>query len=135
MKTSRTSSIVAAIVAIFSMLFMQVAVASYVCPGVPMGSLNEGASVKTAMAEMPNCDGMDPAQSTLCHLYAVGEPPAQSLAKTPVPDVGPFVPAILIMELRIFNIALIPDSNPFVPIALTRTTAPPIAIRNCCFRI
>jgi hypothetical protein len=135
MKPSHTSRIVAAIIAIFSMLFMQLAVASYVCPGMPVGSLSAGASVAAKMADMPNCDGMDPAQSTLCHLYAVGEPSAQSLSKTPIPDVGPFVPAILLLELRIFDIALSPDSHLYVPIALTRTTAPPVAIRNCCFRI
>lgn len=135
MKTFRSSRILTAIVAIFSMLFMQLAVASYACPGVSMGSPNDGASASALAADMPNCDGMDPAQSTLCHLYAHGEPSEQSLAKTPVPDVQPFVPVILVLDLRLFDVATIPVVKPYLPIALTRTSAPPIAIRNCCFRI
>lgn len=135
MKTSRTSRILAAIVAIISMLFMQLAVASYACPGMSMGSLNNGASASAVAADMPNCEGMDPAQSTLCHLHAQGGPSAQSLSKTPVPDVQPFAPVILVLELRFFDVATIPEAKPYLPIALTRTTAPPIAIRNCCFRI
>lgn len=135
MKTSRSSRVLTAIVAIFSLLFMQLAVASYVCPGASMGSQNNATSATAAAADMPDCDGMDPAQSTLCHMYAHGEPTKQSLDKTPTPDVPPFVPVTLILDLQLFEVASIPDAQPYLPVALTRTTAPPIAIRNCCFRI
>jgi hypothetical protein len=134
MKTSLTSRLLTAIVAIFSMLFMQLAVASYACPGESPARLN-GVTAATAMAgDMANCDGTDPAQPTLCHSYVHGEATKQSLAKTPVPDVPPFVPAALMLTLQVFNVVL-PVLQTYPPIALARTSAPPIAIRNCCFRI
>lgn len=135
MKTSRSSRILTAIVAIFSMLYMQLAVASYECPGMPAGSQGNAASASAVVADMPNCEGMDTAQSTLCHLHAHGEPSKQSLEKTPVPDMPTFVPVMLVLDLHIFDVAAIPEAQPYLPIALTRTTAPPIAISNCCFRI
>ena len=85
--------------------------------------------------DMANCDGMDPAQSTLCHTYAHGEPVKHSLDKTPVPDVAPFVPVALMFDSQIFDVIAPPALETYPPIALTRTSAPPIAIRNCCFRI
>lgn len=74
-------------------------------------------------------------QPSLCHLHGHGEPSKQSLDKTPALDVPPFVPATLMLEVQFFDAALIDDARPHRPIALTRTTAPPVAIRNCCFRI
>jgi hypothetical protein len=135
MKTSRSSRILTVFVAIFSMLFMQLAVASYVCPGMPASSEGQAASASVGAADMPNCEGMDTAQSTLCHLHAHGEPAKQSLDKNQVPDVPPFVPVMLVLDLPIFDVVAVFDSKPYLPIALTRTAAPPIAIRNCCFRI
>ena len=135
MKTSRSTRFLTAIVAMLSMLFMQLAVASYVCPAMPAGSHNSAASARAAMIDMPNCQGMDAVQPQLCHLYAHGEPSKQSPDKTPAPAVPPFVPATLMLDLQFFDTVLIPDARPYRPIALTRTTAPPVAIRNCCFRI
>jgi hypothetical protein len=134
MKTSRSTRFLTAIVAILSMLYMQLAVASYVCPGMPAGG-NNMASTHAVAADMPNCQGMDAAQPALCHQYAHGEPSKQSLDKTPVPDVPPFVPVALVLELQFFDGVSISDAKPYLPIALARTTSPPIAIRNCCFRI
>ena len=135
MKLTHTSRLLAAIVAIFSMLYMQLAVASYVCPGMAAGSQSEVA-VSTAMAdEMPNCDSMDTEQTTLCHVIAHGEPAKQSLEKPPASIVPPFVPVELGLNLAMFVVTVLPDLPAYPPIALTRTSSPPIAIRNCCFRI
>jgi len=133
MKTTRTSRILAAIVAIFSLLFMQLAVASYACPGVALPG-QAGASMVNMALDMPDCEGMDKEQSTLCHVYVHGEPSKQSLAKSPVPDIQPFVPLVLVAVLPFADVAALPTAAPFVPITLARSTAPPIAIRNCCFR-
>lgn len=86
-------------------------------------------------ADMVNCDGVDPAQSTLCHVSAHGEPTKQSLDKTPVPDVPAFVPVALILDWQIFDVLAVPTFQSYPPISLRRTSTPPIAIRNCCFRI
>jgi hypothetical protein len=132
MKISRSTRLLTAIVALLSMLYMQLAVASYVCPGVPAGSQDGSAS---AQADMPNCQGMDPGQPQLCDLHAHGEPAKQPLDKSPAADVPPFVPSALILELQHFDAGLNSDTPSYRPIALARTTAPPVAIRNCCFRI
>lgn len=139
MKTSGTSRLLTAIVAIFSMLFMQLAVASYACPRTSSGT-DKNVTSATAMSgdmagDMANCDGMDPAQSTLCHTVEHGELIKQSLDKPPVPDVPPFVPVALMSDLKIFDLLVFPAFQTYPPIALTRTSAPPISIRNCCFRI
>ena len=134
MKTSHSKRLLTAIVAIFSMLFMQLAVASYACPGMSAGS-NTAVSASATMEDMPNCDGMDPEQSTLCHMLAYGEPSKQSHEKTPAPVVPPFVPVELMLGLAIFDVMVPPSITAYPPIALTRTSSPPIAIRNCCFRI
>ncbi|MYM97780.1 hypothetical protein [Duganella vulcania] len=130
MKTTRFTRLLTAIVALFSMLYMQLAVASYVCPGVPAGS-QDG---PVAMVDMPDCQDMDAAQPQLCHLHANGEPAKQSLDNS-ASDVPPFVPSALILELQLVDAVLLPDAASYRPVALTRTTAPPVAIRNCCFRI
>ena len=135
MKTSYPKRLLTAIVAIFSMLFMQLAVASYACPGMSVGSNMDIAPSAPMTQAMPNCDGMDTEQSTLCHLYAYGEPSKQSLEKKPAPVVPPFVPIELVVILPILDVIDLPTIRAYQPIALTRTSSPPIAIRNCCFRI
>jgi hypothetical protein len=134
MKTSLTSRLLTAIVAISSMLFMQLAVAAYACPEILSGSQNNVTSATAMAGDMANCDGMDPAQPALCHSYVHGEAAKQSLDKNPVPNVPPFVPAALMLTLQVVDVAL-PALQTYRPIALTRTSSPPIAIRNCCFRI
>ncbi|WP_043480794.1 MULTISPECIES: hypothetical protein [Oxalobacteraceae] len=135
MKTSRLGRFLTAIVAILSMLYMQLAVAAYACPGMPGGGQITATSAHAKVADMSNCQGMDAAQPALCHLYGHGEPSKQSLDKTPVSDVPPFVPVALVLDLQFFDAASVSDAKPYLQVALTRTTAPPIAIRNCCFRI
>ena len=135
MQTSRSLRILTAVVAIFSMVFMQLAVASYACPGMLSGNQNAASSGAAMAADMVNCDGVDPAQSTLCHVSAHGEPTKQSLDKTPVPDVPAFVPVALILDWQIFDVLAVPTFQSYPPISLRRTSTPPIAIRNCCFRI
>ncbi|MFZ6647802.1 hypothetical protein ACO0LO_18910 [Undibacterium sp. TJN25] len=148
MKLSRPSRLVAAFIALFSMLFMQLAVASYACPGMTAGGAHAGASASvhataavatmaatTDMAGMMNCDGMDMEQPTLCHAYAQDSFSKQSLDKPQLPDVQPFLTAGLVLALNIVDTARLPQSSWLPSSTLARSTAPPIAIRNCCFRI
>lgn len=135
MKLSRPSRFVAALIALFSILFMQFAVAAYACPGMQTGQDRESdhMSMSIDAQEMSDCTGMDMAQPSLCHAYShVGN---QSLDKPELPTIQPFVPATLAAAPIILE-----DSTglfPAQPAAtlLTRTTAPPLSIRNCCFRI
>lgn len=84
--------------------------------------------------EMAGCEDMDLEQPTLCHTNAHGESAKQSQDKSPFPDVPPFVPAELLLTLQAVDFAL-PARQNYSHIALKRTSSPPIAIRNCCFRI
>ena len=71
---------------VLSLLFSQLALASYVCPG------QSDAHAMAAMAEagIP-CEGMDQAQPVLCHQHSAD--PAKTFEAVKLPVVGP--PAIL----------------------------------------
>lgn len=125
---------VAALIALFSMLFMQLAVASYACPNMrtgPQGAVIAMSPDATAMSS--DCMGMDMEQPSLCHAQdQVGN---QSLDKPQLPDVQPFVPVGLVQALATFDAAYRPLPSQPRPLYLTRATAPPLSIRHCCFRI
>ena len=112
----------AALVALFSMLFMQLAVASYACPG------NGAPAVSTA-----DCAGMDASQPSLCKAKSSDLTSRQSLDKPDLPPLLPFAPADLA--------GLVADVEPLplraewraAPPGWARSIAPPIAIQHCCF--
>ena len=130
MKLSRPSRFVAALVTLFSLLFTQLAVASYACPTLKTAGASVAAT--TSGGDMAGCQGLDAAQPSLCKAHC--DTDRQSANTPAAPQVAPFVAAALTIVL--------PEHMPQVPTAawsdaprLTRTTAPPLAIRNCCFRI
>lgn len=130
MKFTRLSRSVAVIVAIISVLYMQLAVASYACPGLNQEQM---AVERVDMDDMAGCSGMDTEQPSLC--YAAAQTGKQSLDKPHAPGVAPFIPtgfAALIYWSEAFNV-FAPDRDG--SLTLTRVTEPPLAIRNCCFRI
>jgi hypothetical protein len=61
----RTRNCTTAFFVVVSMLFSQLALASYVCPGQPTAE----AMVAMMEAGLP-CDGMDQAQPVLCHQHS-----------------------------------------------------------------
>ncbi|MEB0117744.1 hypothetical protein QN395_14710 [Undibacterium sp. RTI2.2] len=137
-KLSRPSRLVAAFLTLFSMLFMQLALASYVCPGKMMGNVSNGMSgMSKSVSTMPmlNCEGMDSEQPALCHAHAEDALSKQSLDKPIAPDVPAFIMAGLVLTLTIIDSAEFPQEPEPQSLLLMRSTAPPIAIRNCCFRI
>ena len=123
--------------AIFSMLFMQLAIASYACPTMsPSAAAVAADAASAAMHQaMPGCKamGMDTAQPSLCHAHE--QAGTQSLDKPDLPQVPPFMAIGLAMTVvpmaPAFTSALIGADD----LLLARPTAPPLAISNCCFRI
>ena len=114
MKLPRKHRILTALIALFGMLFMQLAVAAYACP-------------------MPGCDQIDEAQPALCHAHCQAGKSAPDKAEAPV-----VTPAAVIVT------AILAPPEPLAPVGLPgaepasflqRSTAPPISIRHCCFRI
>lgn len=129
MTLSRPSRFLAALVTLFCLLFTQLAVAAYACPGA--GAMTAAASG----ASMPDCTDMEMPQSPQSMLCAAHcEAGHQSLDTPGAPHVQPFVAGALAVVLS-------GDSGRYAPVtapqadSLTRSTAPPLTIRNCCFRI
>lgn len=123
-------------IALFGMLFMQLAVASYACPGLTMGQGNDGAIAMSAASvgqNMAGCQGMDDAQPNPCQAY--GQVGNQLLDKPDLPQVQPFVAIGLALPLLPIDVTAAPTAIPVETAQLSRSTAPPLAIRNCCFRI
>lgn len=134
MKLSRKYRILTALIALFSMLFMQAAVASYNCPGEQSDRSTDsmGAEQSSAPA-MPGCDQPDPASPALCHAHCVDG--KSSLDKPEAPTVTPAVVLVSTILLPMEPLLVSPQPVAEQPSLLHRTTAPPIAIRHCCFRI
>lgn len=135
MNRSRHFRRVAALIALIGMLFMQYAVASYSCP---MSQAGQGIaavamSIDSADQGMPGCLGMDGVQPNLCNAYDQGG--NQSLDKPDLPQVKPFLTAGLAVSLIPIDDASQSTVLPPAAVLLTRATAPPLSIRNCCFRI
>ncbi len=132
MTRNRRTRLMTVLFALVSLLFMQLAVAGYACPGT--GSKAAEISAMTE-AGMPCAESMamnmDDAQPNLCHAHCqVGQQSADKY-QTPSPPAIDTLPADLTLQVAIPLFAL----EPFQPPHLQRTTAPPLAIRNCCFRL
>lgn len=123
MKIRRSSRIVAALVALFSLLFMQLAVASYSCPA--------GGELTATGA---NCAGMDSSQPSLCKAKAVNQAAKQSLDKPDLPAVLPFVPVELAGLVLTVDWTPLATDGAATPPEWGRRIAPPITIQHCCFR-
>ena len=140
MKFSRPSRVISAFLALVSMLFMQIVLAGYVCPkpgaelSMPrMAAMAAMAAMSATAIDMPGCEQMDVVQPSLCHasVYTVH----QSLDKHESPSVQPFVPASISLIL-VHAVPPVPSSQfAFNTTRQSGAAPPPLAIRNCCFRI
>lgn len=131
----RQSRVVIALIAIFSVLFMQLAVAGYVCPQFePVAAERMTAALAADDASMLPCHEMDEEAPSLCSAHA--QEGRQSLDKPELPSIQQFNPASLagtimpIKKNQSLSSAALEDS-----FLLTRANAPPLAIQHCCFRI
>ena len=123
------------LVALVSLLFMQLAVAGYVCPAGMPGMKAEVTDV-SAHAGMPCAGSMsetskDDVQPALCHAHCHSD--QQSADTYQLPDL-PVMPAIAPVFGKQDGLHIsrgVPRQAPL----LQRTTAPPLSVRNCCFRI
>ena len=134
MKLPRKYRPLTALIALVGMLFMQLAIASYACPArSTSGETAVTTGDQVPAQSMPCCDQPDPDNVALCQAHC--QDAKTSLDKPQVPPVAPaavIVSAILApLDPRIP--VVVPDGGPRS--SLQRATAPPIAIRHCCFRI
>jgi len=127
-----SSRLITVLVALVSLLFMQLAVAAYACEG----DASKAAQAKvTAMADMPCAESMvmavDEGQPNLCHAHC--QAAEQSADKYQVPsaiDVA-LLPSGWTLDRAFPTFASVTLQAPY----LQRTTAPPLAIQNCCLRL
>ena len=136
MKLPRPIRFAAALVALVGVLFAQLAVAAYACPG-QWGAQADAIVSATAMAEehqaMPDCAEIDMEQPALCQAHArAGD---QSLDKPQAPNVPPAVAILLVPAMQDPYVAHRPLAADTDTAFLTRVSDPPLSIRHCCFRI
>ncbi|WP_168798663.1 hypothetical protein [Herbaspirillum sp. ST 5-3] len=136
MQLSRQHRLVAAFIALTSMLFVQLAVAAYACPSRQIAQVAELAAMSAHVDEhehMNGCEGADGEKSALCHAHC--QPDSQSLDKPQLPDVSTFMALALVSTVFDSGALLQPIIAPRADLFLSRITSPPLFIRNCCFRI
>jgi hypothetical protein len=113
---------------------MQLAVSAYACPALNPGHDDQStSSVRAKPAEMVACQDMDMEQPSLCH--ASHQTDKQSLDKPATPPLAPFVAVGYGLPISLNTLTCQRPPGSPAPAFLTNATAPPIAIRNCCFRI
>lgn len=132
MSARRRHRLVVVLVALGSLLFMQLAMAAYNCPAKEAPS---SAMAAMAQAGLP-CSGdmamtMDEDQPGLCHAHcqAAQQSTEKAQPATPVGAVSSGF-AYLIEPVRIAA-----PSHPAPAPGLGRPAVVPIAVRHCCFRI
>ena len=132
MLRNHRARLVTVLFALLSLLFMQLAVAGYVCPGT--GS-KVAEVVAMAEAGMPCAESMamtmDDEQPNLCHAHCQAESQSSQTYQLPSlisVDALSTAPALQVLHLPFVEA---PPNAPY----LQRTTAPPLSIRNCCFRL
>lgn len=136
MKLPKHLRFFAALLAIVSVLFSQLAVAAYVCPSVADGQLQQSISAMQSMADQhsaADCDDMDDTQSSLCRTHCQGD--KQSGDKPQTPNLTPSVAIVLVPEMRNDDAVHRSTHTQVSNFWLTRTSSPPLSIQNCCFRI
>lgn len=106
----RLHRLTSAFFVVVSLLFSQLALANYVCPGA-----TDAAAMAEMMAAGEPCQGMDQAQPTLCHQHAAGA--AQSFEAVKVP--APSLPAIV----QVLVVPLVLDAVEAVDVPMAATTS------------
>ena len=133
MKPSRSTRLVAAVIAVISLLFTQLAMASYACPGATTPARMTMTADDNGMAGMGHCTGMDKAQPTLCKAHNHSDP--QSINKPDLPSVLPFLVTGLVLSVVLLDDGVAPPGTVTAIPSLSHPTEPTVAIRHCCFRI
>lgn len=136
MRSTSIKRILIAVVATFSLLFMQLSVAAYACPNT-MGmasTLGTASSLSGDVGMQPDCGYLgDVAQPALCSVQAhisAETAPTPRAPKIPVAALNPWSSISLsghggVSGQQVF----------YSPPGLFRAASPSISIRNCCYRI
>jgi hypothetical protein len=128
----RRIRLITALFALISLLFMQLALASYACPGVGSKVSDISAMTEAGMpCEQSMTINMDEEQPNLCQAHCQAGQQTADKYEIPAPVAITALPPD-------FTLPVIVPVLPGAPLQaphLMRTTAPPVAIRHCCFRL
>lgn len=133
----RRHRLITALVALSCLLFMQLTLAAYACPG---DASRMGEMAEMTSADMP-CAGdmastMDEIQPGLCHAHCQSSTPLSlDSAHAQTPSLVDTVSIGFAYSYAIDSALVAGPESPAQAPMLLRSTAPPIAVRNCCFRI
>lgn len=136
MRMSRRSRFVATLFALISVLFTQLAVAGYVCPSMEIARAMEPIATSVTAIDhhaMAGCGGIAMEKPVLCQDHSLVS--KQSLDKPALPHVAPFMATMLVQAVSHTDSSYQSVNSLTENHLLTRTTAPPLSIWNCCFRI
>lgn len=128
----RRHRLITVLFALCSLLFMQLAVAAYACPD-NLSKLSEAAAMAEAgmVCASDSSLSMDDEQPGLCHAHC--QSAQQTVEKVQAPS--PIDAAAFGFAFTISRPLAAPPAGPAQAPLLLRAAAPPIAVRNCCFRI
>lgn len=133
MPRNRRTRLITVLFALVSLLFMQLAVASYACPGAQSARVAEVAAM--AEAGMPCAETMslrmDDEQPHLCQAHCQAS--QQTADKYELPAMASA--ALADIAYTPFIAPHLPEGAPAQAPLLKRTTATPLAVQLCCFRI
>nr|WP_315249518.1 hypothetical protein [uncultured Duganella sp.] len=134
MKLSRHARVVAALIALAGLLFVQLGVAAYTCPKMHIGHAMEQLSMSAAPVSHMAMDGCSANQTQPMNCQPQAGP--QSLDTPNLPPIAPFVAVTFQGEIVDSGSMALPSlaARADAPY-LSRTTSPPLSIQNCCFRI
>jgi hypothetical protein len=132
MTRNRRTRLITLLFAVVSLLFMQLAVASYACPstGSKVAEVAAMAEVGMPCAESMSLN-MDDEQPNLCHAHCQAGQQTADKYELPSPVAISVLPADFTLPVTVPVFSGAPLQAPH----LMRTTAPSVVIRNCCFRI
>ena len=84
-----------AMLVVCSLLFSQLALARYVCPGAADAGVS-GQTMAQKMAAGEPCTGMDEPQPVLCHQHCTGSPQSFEIAKLATPTMPAIVQVLTV---------------------------------------
>lgn len=114
-----------ALAAIGALLFASLSVAAYACPNATSGM--------TSVAMPAGCPDQDTEQPNLCKAHCAADQQQASQASADLPPL-PLVHGLM-ATLFVPVSASLPPTRFAAVVTPARTTSPPFAIRNCCFRL
>lgn len=140
MLLNRRTRLTTVLFALVCLLFMQLAVAGYVCsaagPKVAQSAAVADSSTPCALsmafdASLETNPKLYDAQPNLCKAHCQAGQQSADTYQPPLPVAFGALPA----EFALLHSARLESCAPLQASHLRRTTKPPVAISNCCFRL